>query len=502
MPVGERCGQLVSLRERAERGIAWSTCENGGRQALSFVTYAALARLLGPETFGLVALASVYLALVQIFVKQGFWTAIVQRDVLDQEHLDAAFWINLGLSTAMCVLTVVLAPLIARLFRAPELSGVLGWLSLLFVIFALSSVPSALLTRDLAFRTLAVRTVLATALGGVVGVAMAFAGWGVWSLVGQQLASAVGGTLSLWLATGWRPRLRFSNKHARDLYGFSVGVLGNEVLWFLSQRSDQTVVGYEFGAIGLGPYSLASKIVQLIVESLSGPFEAVALPALSRLQSEPHKMKGAFYGFVEVGALVSVPALTGLFILAPQLVLLAFGSQWTSAVPIVRILAVYAEVRIAFTFFHPLILAQGKPGMYFVLSTILTGSTVFGCLAGMRWSPLAVAYAITLVITIFCVVVWLFVTPSILQVSASRFCRCFLIPVFSSAVMVAVVMFVRVLFNGYQAYQSTVMCVLAGAGTYVVVALILKPALVVDLAHFIPARARVGLIEANSELIE
>src|SRR5437762_8688077 len=254
----------ASLKSRVVRGVFWTSMDSWGRQVLAFVLYAALARLVGPESFGLVALGVVYVAFVEIFVTQGFGTALVQRKTLEDGHLNSAFWISLIMAAALTLATVLLAERVAIIFAEPRLAELLRWLSVSLVLMGLSAVPQAALTREMAFRALAVRSLLATLTGGVVGLAMAWQGFGVWSLVEQQLSGAAAGVIVLWWATTWRPSFPPSMPHVRDLYGFALSIAGNNLLWFGTQRADQTLIGYGFGAAALGPYALASRCIQLM----------------------------------------------------------------------------------------------------------------------------------------------------------------------------------------------------------------------------------------------
>jgi O-antigen/teichoic acid export membrane protein len=178
-------------KRKIAQGVAWASSAQWGGQLLSFGIYAGLARLLTPQVFGLLAIAGIYISFMQIFVQQGFGTAVIQRRELEREHLDSAFWITTATASFFCLLSFLLGHQITRLFHEPRVAPVIEWLSLSFLFYALSSVPAALLTRKLDFRPLAVRSLIATAAGGAVGLSMAYFGRGVWSLVGQQLAGEV-----------------------------------------------------------------------------------------------------------------------------------------------------------------------------------------------------------------------------------------------------------------------------------------------------------------------
>lgn len=428
----------MDLKQKAARAIGWAGIEGWGRQLLSFLLYAGLARLVGPESFGVVALASIYLAFVQIFVNQGFNTAVIQRKEVEREHLDVAFWLSLVVAVLLCLGTILCSNLLATFFKEPRVAPVLRWLSLLLPIFAFSSIPSAILARDLEFRALAIRSLFASGSGGAIGLVMALAGFDVWSLVAQQLVAASVGLVCLWRLTSWRPRLKLSVRHLRELHRFALNIFGNDVLWCFSQRCDHTFVGYAFGPTALGVYSLANKIIQLLMEAIAGPLEYVALSTFSRLQEQQEQLRNAFYKFTEVGCITSFPVFGGMAFIAPEIVPLAFGEKWLPAVPIIQIIAVYGALRIARTFIHPLMLAKDRSGLYLFFFILNTMGTLIACLIAFHWGPSGIAIAMT-VNLIIQASIFLPIYRRVLEISLTRFFQCIISPAISTAVMIFVV---------------------------------------------------------------
>ncbi len=462
-------------KKKVAQGVAWASSAQWGGQLLSFGIYTGLARLLNPNVFGLVAIAGVYIAFMQVFVQQGFGTAIIQRRELEREHVDSAFWIATATASFFGLLSILLEGVIARLFHEPKVAPVIGWLSLSFLIYALSSVPMALLTREMDFRPLAIRSLTATMAGGVVGLAMAYFGWGVWSLVGQQLVNSILGCVCLWWAVPWRPSFRISRRHLRELYGFSLNITGNDILWFFSQKSDQTLVGYGFGSLDLGPYSLASRLVTLLHDAIIGPVQSVALPAFSKLQSEPSRLERALHKFCELSAFLSLPMFAGIIVVAPELVPLLFGAKWTAAVPILQVLAIYGALRVVFGFVHPLMLAKGRPGLYFLMFAIQSFLTFAGCVVAVRWSPDAIALSMVVTMAIFGL--FTFVVPMrILEINVPALLKTFAFPGLSSLFMLAVVALTRSYMGRiFAPVTIMVICVVVGVIAYVSTALLIRP---------------------------
>jgi O-antigen/teichoic acid export membrane protein len=390
----------ASLKDSVVHGVLWTSMGSWGRQILSFGVSAVLARLVGPESFGLLALGGVYIALIEIFVTQGFATALVQRKNIEREHLDSAFWISLSMAVALSAASVLLARPVAIMFGEPRLADVLRWLSCSLLLIGLSTIPQAVLTREMAFRSLAIRSLLATLVGGVIGLTMAWNDFGVWSLVGQQLGGAAAGVAALWAATPWRPSLRFSTRHLRDLYGFAVNIMGNNLLWFGTLQADQTLIGLRFSAASLGAYALASRSIQLLIDVVSAPLHLVALPAFARIQNESIRLQNAFYKSTEVAATVAMPSFCGMAALAPSFVPLIFGPQWSAAVPLFQLLSLFGILRAAMGFGHPLMLAIGRSGVYLLLFVFQTILTLSLCWLATFWSPAAVAFAVSLALSV------------------------------------------------------------------------------------------------------
>lgn len=464
---------------KVARGVAWQGAARWGTQLLSFGFYAGLARLLSPRIFGLVAIAWVYLALVQVLVRQGLGDAIVQRHDLEPEHLDSAFWIAMATASFLCLLSFLFAGPVAAIFKEARVAPVIRWLSLYLPIGALYAVPMALLTRELNFRPLAIGPFIGAGVGGAVGLTMAFLGFGVWSLVVQQLTNGFLSCVYLWLVVPWRPHLRISKRHLRDLYGFSLNLTANGILWFFAQKSDQAMVGYGFGSLGLGPYSLASRVSTMLHDGLIQPFQAVAFPAFSRLHLEPQRLERALHDFCEMTSFISLPVFGGLAVVAPELVPVLFGPKWASAIPIVQILAVLMAIRGVLGFVHPTMLAKGRTGLYLVISIVLAALTFLGCLIAVRWSPAAIALSMILVLSIVGVFEFLLVTIKVTGIRPLPLLKKFLFPTMSTMFMVAVVVLVRGLVaNMLSSLSTLVVCIAVGGGVYTLTALLLRPDLV------------------------
>jgi O-antigen/teichoic acid export membrane protein len=383
----------MNLKQKAVKGVFWSAIQSWGSQGISFLVFTLLARLLAPETFGLMALADVFLAFIQVFLDQGFSTAIIQRRELEPEHLDTAFWTNLAIGVFMTGLGIITANLIADFFKQPELALIIRWLSLSFIIRSLSAVQEAIFRRNLAFKTLAVRSLIAVVTGGAVGVFMAFKGFGVWSLVCQILSGNLVQIIVLWWASNWRPKLRVSRKHFQDLFSFGINIVGIKVLGFFNRRSDDLLIGYFLGPVALGYYTIAYRVLLVMTQLLTDMINNCALPVFSKMQKEPEKMRTAFYKAIQLSSLIAFPAFLGMAALAPEITLISFGEKWLPSVPVMQILAFIGIVHSVTYFDSTVMTAMGKMSLQLKINCLNSLANIIGFAIAVRWGIIAVAIA-------------------------------------------------------------------------------------------------------------
>lgn len=364
----------MSLRDKAIWGLFWSSVEKWGSKVFTFGVFLVLARLLDPAAFGLLALAMVYIDLAQVFVDQGFGRALMQRAELEEDHKHTAFWTSLGISLLLTTISMALAGPIAGLFDHAELAPIIRALSLTFVLGGLRSVQLALFRRELSFKLISIRSLIARAIAAGVGVTMAFMGYGVWALVGQELTAQVVDVVVLWLASSYRPRMRVSRRHFRDLFGFGVHIMGTDLLDFVNRRSDDFLIGLFLGPKALGYYVIAYRVLLVLTQLLASVSANVSLSVFSQLQKEPERLWRAFTTSIRYSALIAFPAFIGVSAAAPEIVPVVFGSTWEPSIAPMRALAPVGALHAILYFVATMILALGRPGLRFML--VALGATL------------------------------------------------------------------------------------------------------------------------------
>ena len=429
----------MSLKQKAFAGLIWSIVQSSGTQVLSLIIFLLLARLLTPETFGLIALANVFLAFMQIFLDQGFAKALIQRQEVEPEHFDAAFWSQVGFGVFLAAIAFFGAGLVADVFQQPKLIPILRYLSSIFIINSLGRVHNAILSREFAFKIIALRSLWATVISGVVGVGMAMRGYGVWSLVTLNITAELFSLLFTWNAVDWRPTWQFSVRHFRDLYSFGIYLLGFKFVKFFDKRSDNLLIGYFLGEVALGYYAIAYRILEVMTQLLVRTVDKVALPTFSRLQTEPEQFRQLFYKTTQFTSLIAFPTFLGAVVFAPELIVTLFGKQWIPAVRAMQILSLEGIVLSVSLFHQSVFVSMGKPDWN--LKIVLLNATVnlIACLVSVRWgiNAVAIAYIISSYL-VFPISQW--AVNKLIKVELMAYSKKFVTPLLSSAIMVLAIL--------------------------------------------------------------
>jgi O-antigen/teichoic acid export membrane protein len=384
------------LKQRTVTGVLWSAGASVTQQILNFGVTVVLARLLLPADFGLVATIAIFTGFVSLFVDFGLSAALIQRPSLTERHRSSAFWMNLAIGAALGALVASLAPGLARFFDEPRLVDLTLVLSLNFVIGSLGIVQSALLQRSMEFRRLGAINTGSAAVGGAAAIAMAVTGLGVWSLIGQLIASAGSRTMLLWLTSDWRPRWLLDRKAMNELWRYSSGVAGFNAVNYWARNADNFLIGKFVGPAALGIYSRSYNLMLLPIQQISAVTSRVMFPALARIQSDPQRVKRAYLRAVGIIGLLSFPVLAGLFVVAKPFVLTLYGPRWADVVPVLQILCVAGLMQPVASTVGWLYQSQGRTDLLFRWGFIASCVLVCGFVIGIHWGVKGVAtgYAI------------------------------------------------------------------------------------------------------------
>lgn len=346
---------------RAVRSAFWSSLESGGLAILSFGTLVVYTRLLSPAEMGLFAIALALTEILGLFVTMSFHDALVQKPDADEADFDTAFTITVAVSLVLCALYVFAAAPVARLMGDEAAAPVFAWLGLFFPLSGLSSTIMARQRRDFEFRSLATRSLIGRLAGAICGIAAAAAGWGVMSLVVQQLVMGGAATAVLWLLASKHPRIRFHVAAFAALARFSAGAFGALLLNFALKRVFIIMVGAFLGIASAGLVNVAFRAMDALWSLSAAAVQQVALPMLSRLQDDEARLKRAYQGAMGLSCALLYPCFIGLALTAPEIVHLLFGPKWSAAAPYLASISTLVLLQIPRMFVGTMLTARGRP---------------------------------------------------------------------------------------------------------------------------------------------
>lgn len=345
-PVPPAATDAATLHRSLAAGVAWTAAARSLGQAVAWASTFVVARLLNPDAYGVVGMATVYINLLQMLAELGLGSAIVARRDMTRQTAAQLHTIAAGVGVLGALLGVATANLVGRFYGEPRLPAVLSALSATFVIQSLRTVPWALLQRDLRFKRLAGYDAVQTIVLALATVGLAIAGFGYWTLVGAQIISAV---LSTGLALGRHP-IGFARPDWASLRPTLVlggDLVAQRIAWYAYSNSDVMVAGRILGPGPLGLYTMAFTLAQTATSKIGAMLFGLTGPVFARMQDDRAQLSATLMRLTELLVLVVAPLTTGLALVAPEFVRLVMGAQWTPMIPALQLLSAYAAWNVA-----------------------------------------------------------------------------------------------------------------------------------------------------------
>ena len=320
-----------SLKNKTIKGLGWSAIDNAARYGMQFVIGIVLARLLSPDDYGLLGLVGIFTVICTALVNGGFISALIRKKEATDDDYNTAFICNLAMSLLLYAVVFLCAPLIARFFCRHELVALVRVSSIGLIIGAFGMVQQTRLTKRIDFKTQTKITILSSAFSGLVGIGMAFTGFGVWALVAQQLATYALTTLQLYLYNKWLPRLRFSSRSFHDLFGFGWKIMLSSLIDAVWKELYQVIVGKFYSPATLGQYTRARHYAKLFSSNLTTVMDRVTYPVLSSIQDDKHRMVSAYRRIIRTSMFITTVALFSLGAVSQPLIYCMIGPKWHEA---------------------------------------------------------------------------------------------------------------------------------------------------------------------------
>lgn len=328
------------LKKKAVKGMLWSAVERFSTQGVHFLFSILLARLLTPNDYGIIAMLTIFLAVSQTFIDSGFGNALIRKQDRNEADRATVFFFNIFMAVACYGIIFFSAPFVAEFYRMPELTDVLRVLAINLIIQAFGSIQHLNLTIDLNFKRLAKITFIGAVAGGLAGLICAYNGFGVWSLVVQQITMTSSRVVLYWIFVRWRPTTFFNMKSFKNMFGFGSKLLASGLLNTLYDNVYDLIIGKAFAAATLGNYSRACHFANFPSSNITGIFQRVTYPVLSKIQDDPEKLRKAYLKFLNMATILIFPMMIGLAAHSKPLVLLVLSDKWVDAILILQIICI------------------------------------------------------------------------------------------------------------------------------------------------------------------
>lgn len=328
----------MSLKQKTFKGIIWSAVERFSTQGVQFLFGILLARLLTPNDYGMIAMLTIFMAVSQTFIDSGFGNALIRKKDRTESDKATVFFFNISMAAVCYGVIFLAAPFIAQFYRMPQLSDILRVLALNLIIQSFGSIQRLNLTIDLNFKVLAKISFSGAIIGGTAGLISAYNGLGVWSLVVQQMTTISTRVVLFWLLGRWRPKCFFSMNSFKGMFGFGSKLLASGLLNTLYDNIYDLIIGKVFAAATLGNYTRASHFAQFPSSNVTGIFQRVTYPVLSKIQDDPDKLRKGYLKFLNMATLIIFPLMVGLAALAKPFILLVLTDKWIEVILILQII--------------------------------------------------------------------------------------------------------------------------------------------------------------------
>ena len=327
-----------SLKNKAVHGAKWSFIDNISNSGVTFLVGLILARLLTPAEYGIMAMIAIFIAVSNSIVDSGFSNALIRKVRIEKVDYNTVFLFNLIVSIVLYILLYVAAPAISLFFKEPVLIDVLRVIGLILIVNALGIIPRTILVRGIDFKTQTKVSIISSVSSGLVGVGMAIVGFGVWSLVWQQLSRQILNSLFLWIFCKWMPQWEFSVKSFKEMFGFGYKLLLSGLLDTLYKNVYYVVIGRCYSSAQLGQYTRAEQFNMIFSSNLTSVVQRVSYPVLSSIQEEPERLREAYRKVIKITMLITFACMLGLAAVAKPLILILIGEKWLPAVYFLQII--------------------------------------------------------------------------------------------------------------------------------------------------------------------
>lgn len=329
----------IPKRSTVLSSLLWKLMERSGTQGIQFLVQIILARLLTPEQFGTIAIVTVFISLATVFVQGGLNTALIQKKGTDDLDFSSIFYLSLGISIILYMIIFFSSPLIAKFYNDSLLIPVLRIMSLTLFLGAFISIQNAYVAKYMMFKKLFISSLGSIIVSGILGVLLAYKGYGVWALVIQQLSNQAMTVLILFFVIKWRPKFMFSKSRVTVLFSFGWKLLISNMLNMFYINLRTLIIGRIYAPSVLGYYDRGEQFPKTIVSNIDGSIQSVMLPTMAAYQDNPNRVKEIARRAIVSSSFLIFPIMIGMFVVSKPLVIIILTDKWLPSVPFLQIFA-------------------------------------------------------------------------------------------------------------------------------------------------------------------
>lgn len=382
-----------NIKNKAISGFLWRFFERCGAQGVTLIVSIVLARLLDPDVYGTIALVSVFTIILDVFVNSGFGNALIQKKDADELDFSSVFYFNIVMCLALYALLFFTAPLIAKFYELPELTLLVRVLGLNLLLSGIKNVQQAYVSKHLLFKKFFFSTLGGTIGAAVVGIWMAYKGYGVWALAGQQLFNGTVDTIILWLTVKWRPKWIFSFERLKSLFSYGWKLLVSNLLDTTYNQLRQLIIGKMYTEADLAFYNKGTEYTHPIITNINSSIDSVLFPVMSDAQENRETVKNMTRRSITVSSYIIWPLMLGVAACAEPIVSILLTDKWLPCVPFMRIFCVVYAFWPIHTANLNAIKALGRSDIFLKLEIIKKAIGFAVLFATMWFGPLVMAYS-------------------------------------------------------------------------------------------------------------
>lgn len=372
----------------------WRFAERCGAQLVTFIVSIVLARILTPEDYGVVALATVFTSILQVFVDSGLGTALIQKKKADDLDFSSVFYFNFVVCIVLYIIMFFTAPFISVFYNDSSLTSIVRVASLTIVISGVKGIQQAYVSRNMLFKRFFFATLGGTIFSAFIGIGLAYAGFGVWAIVAQQLSNTAIDTIILWITVKWRPKKMFSIKRLKELLNFGWKLLISSLFNTVYNNLRNLIIGKYYSSADLAYYNQGDKFPNLIVTNINSSIDSVLLPTLSSAQDEKKRVKSMTRRAIKTSTYIMAPLMMGLAFCATPIVRLILTEKWMPCVPYLQIFCITYMFWPIHTANLNAINAMGRSDYFLKLEIVKKAIGMLLLLSTMHFGVMVMAYSL------------------------------------------------------------------------------------------------------------